>query len=139
MKTLALLLLSGIMAAGCASSEKNGNDKKDYENLVEIKPPEKQNQEASQVYVDSVKLIDDNRRKALLVSGNFPDGCTHLGQASHTIHNGKIELSLSAWRNPEMMCTQVLTPFSFIYDKLAEEDLEKQSSVLVNGTTYELK
>lgn len=140
MKALALFLLAGIiMAGGCASSEKNDAHKKGYVNLVEVRAPEQQNHEDSKVYIDSVQFIDDNNRRVLLISGNFPDGCTHLGQASHTTHTGKVELSLSAWRDPDMMCTQALTPFSFIYDDLTKEDFKQQSTLLVNGTTYELK
>lgn len=139
MKALALLLLSGIIAAGCASSEKKSLDKSKIENLVEIHPPLHKSYTKSKVYIDSVQLIDDNDRRALLVSGSFPDGCTRLDRAAHTVNNGEVELSLSAWRDPEMMCAQVLTPFSFIYNGLAEEELDQRPAILINGTTFEIK
>ena len=141
MKTLVLLLLAGIIAVGCASSdENNDNNEQQIENLVELRSPGEQRHTGSDVYIDSVRLINDNNQTALLVSGSFPDGCTHLGRASHTTLNGQIKLSLSAWRDPDMMCTQVLTPFSFIYSGLVQEKkLKQQSAVLVNGTPFELK
>jgi hypothetical protein len=143
MKALALLLVSGVLAAGCASSDKDEGQSGDsnFKNQVKLNPPESQNQQDSKVYIDSVEVVTYNDAKALLISGNFPDGCTHLGKATHTLHNGMLEVSLSAWRDPDQMCIQALTPFSFVYDELTQSDanLEQRSSVTVNGTIYELK
>lgn len=140
MKTVVLLLISGIMAAGCTSSEKNDKNRQSFEHLVDLVPPEKQQaRENSKIYIDSVRVVSFDDAKALLVSGNFPDGCTHLGQVSHAFENGKLRLKLMAWRDPDMMCTQALTPFSYVYEKVPAEKIETISSVDINGSTFELE
>lgn len=131
MKLLAFLLATAIIIVSCASSDTDDNNKKKFENLVTLQPPGKAEVKEASIYIDSVTVIQQEANKALLVSGSFPDGCTHLRQASHSRKDQVLHLSIKAWRDPEMMCTQALTPFSFIYNKLSEEDLKALSTVAV--------
>ncbi len=135
---LVLLMLSSVIAAGCASSEESNNRPKDYKNLVTITPPGDRPHKDSGVYVDSVETIRRDDKPALLITGSFPDGCTHIGKVTHTFAGETLQLSVMAWRNPNMMCTQVLTPFSLIYDEMGEDSLEAIRSVNLNGSNYRL-
>lgn len=139
MRVLFLLLLPVLGISGCAPSREAGSDEKSYSNLVELRSPNRPHWQNAKIYIDSVRLLSCKDRQKLLVSGRFPNGCTYLGRASYTINNGMPALSLSAWSDAGMACTQVLTPFSFIFDKVKQGDLQNQSSVLVNGTIYKLK
>lgn len=127
---------------GCASSENNKqqSDATDssYPNLIELKKPgEKQHQQAK-VYIDSVKQITTDSKKALLISGNLPDGCTHLESVSHHTEDHSLVLDVSTWRDTGAICTQALVPFSFIYEKPDAEEISTHSHATVNGKTYSL-
>lgn len=135
--TVSLLLgILLIVIAGCASSSNKGQSQDSYPHLVETVQPEDQPYESSKVYIDSVKQITFEGEPALLVSGTFPDGCTNLREVSHTLGEEAVALNFVAWRNPEKMCTQVLTPFSFIYKGLTENEINAYSSVTVKGVSY---
>lgn len=137
MKILFSLLPLLIIAAGCASSSKNNGGRQTYTNLVNLEKPGNTPHQPSKVYIDSVKQISvENNRTALLINGTFPDGCTKLQKVSHFVRNDSLHLSLTAWRNPEMMCTQALTPFSYIYDKITKEELSDYNELFINGTAY---
>lgn len=138
MKLISLILLASFIIAGCASSENNSDRSRDFNNLVEITPPGNEPEEISKVYVDSAEVITRNGKKALLISGNFPDGCTNLKSVTHTLGNGKLRINMTAWRNPEKMCTQALVAFSFIYNEV-DSELNKNPALLINGTPYELE
>lgn len=129
---IALILI--IVVAGCASSN-NSEETEGYPHLVTLQQPGDQPYDTSRVYIDSVKVITRNQQ-ALLIHGTFPDACTKIRDVSHTIDNDSLKLSFSAWRNPEKMCAQVLTPFSFIYNKLTEKELRSHSKIFVNNTPY---
>lgn len=108
----------------------------DYQNLVTLQKPQDESHQPAKIYVDSVKQITADNHPALLISGSFPDGCTHLSNVSHQINNGKLILNFSAWRNTDKMCTQALTPFSFIYKQLEDEEVTSRSEVFINDTAY---
>lgn len=139
-------LLSGLsavlifMSYGCASSQQNEDPEDLYQNLVAINPPDNQSSaEESQIYVDSIKVITSDGRGALVIHGNFPDGCTSLKTADHSAHHDTLSVNLSAWRNPDLMCSQVLTQFSFIYDMLDVRELAGFATVTVNGISFNIR
>lgn len=126
-----------LMSFGCASSQQNEDTEELYQNRVTVNPPDgESNQESSQVYIDSLKIITTEDRRAMVIYGSFPDGCTHLESAEHSLLNDTLDVTLSAWRNPELMCSQVLTQFTFIYDKFDNHAFDEATTVIVNGTTY---
>ncbi|MGD8747403.1 MAG: hypothetical protein PVI44_02975 [Balneolaceae bacterium] len=137
MRILYSLLPLLIAIAGCASSSKhNGDQQQTFANLVQLEKPGNTAHQPSNVYIDSVKQIKANNQPALLISGTFPDACTKLEDVSHSISNDSLHIQIKAWRNPKEMCAQVLTPFSFIYDKLTREELSSHSEVFINSTAY---
>lgn len=123
------------MVASCASSN-NGEQQTTYSNLVEIQAPGNQPHQPSKVYVDSLEQSTRDNEAVLVIHGTFPDGCTNFREVTHKIQNDSLHLEISAWRNPEMMCTQVLTPFTFIYNKLSPEEISSHSEVVINNSTF---
>lgn len=125
-----------ILIVGCASSSNKHNQ--DYEDLVSLQKPQDQPHRTSKIYIDSLKQITHEQESALLIHGTFPDACTKLEEVTHRVENDSLYLDLKAWRNPDKMCSQVLTPFSYIYEKLSEEDFASHSEIIINDTAYNL-
>lgn len=125
-----------LIIVGCASSSNNKTNSTDFENLITLQKPGDQPYQSSKVYIDSVKNITTEQGSSLLIHGTFPDACTHLEEVSHHIENDSLYLEFKAWRNPETMCSQVLTPFSFIYDNLSKQDIASHTAVIINGISY---
>ncbi len=130
------LLLTIFIIVGCASSSNNGDGNETYPNLVSLQQPGDQPHKPSKVYIDSVKQITANEHPALLISGTLPDACTNLQEVTHSISENKLSVEIKAWRNPDKMCAQVLTPFSFIYEGVSKKEISEQSSAFVNGTEF---
>ena len=130
-----LISIVGILI-GCASSSKNSDKIESLENLVRIQQPDGEPNESAKVYIDSVKSIWHNNTRSLLIHGTFPDGCTKLRDVSHRINNTFLYMDIKAWRNPDMMCTQALTPFSYLYEHLTEEELDSHKEIIINGSTF---
>lgn len=124
-----------LIIVGCASSS-NKKSSPDLDNLITLQKPGEQSYQSSKVYIDSVKKITSEESPSLLIHGTFPDACTNLEEVNHHVENDSLYLEVKAWRNPETMCSQVLTPFSFIYDNLSKQDFAYHSEVIINGTSY---
>lgn len=135
------LFISVLIMCSCASSNKKNQQsgaKSSYPNLVKLEKPKKSAVKKGKVYIDSVKKVTKDSQKALLISGNFADGCTHLKSVTHRTKDDSLMLELSSWRDPEAMCTQALTPFSFIYEELSDTKLSNYSQVSIKDKTYSL-
>lgn len=130
------LLASLIVISSCASSSKNEESRQSYENLITLQQPDGQPNKPAQIYIDSVKSITRDQKRALLIQGTFPDACTNLEEITHRIKNDSLFIDMKAWRNPETMCAQVLTSFSYIYRELDEDELTSHSEVIINDTAY---
>lgn len=133
------MVVSTLLISSCAPSEKNNDPEDDYSNLVSLNPPGDQKQEESNIYVDTVKVITFKNQKALLISGSFPDACTHLKAASDTLINDTLEITLDVWRETDVMCAQVLTSFSYIYEDIPGEVLNNSLAVRINKRSYTIK
>lgn len=134
-----IILLFGIlflMLSGCLSSERNNNEGSPSTNIVSLIPPVDQEQEESTLYIDKVELARPDNREVLLISGSFPDACTHLKSASHSLSRDTLDITLEAWRNPSVICAQVLTSFSYYYKEVPEKELKEITSVTINSRTY---
>lgn len=110
-----------------------------YSHLISLEKPGEEPNQPSKVYIDSVKKITENKKDALLIGGTFPDACTKLEEVTHHTKNDSLYLEITAWRNPDKMCAQVLTPFTYIYDQVSDEELKSHSEVIVNGTAFSIK
>jgi hypothetical protein len=135
-RLLTWLLPVFVVITGCASSSNNASQTELPSNLITLQSPGDTPSQPSKVYIDSVKQITHEQQSALLINGTFPDACTKLESVTHEIKNDSLMLHFKAWRNPDTLCAQVLTPFSFLYDKLSEKELSQHSQVIINGTAY---
>lgn len=132
-------ILIPLVAGSCASSQNNREiEKSDYPNLVDIEAPATDRYSDSRTYVDSVEYARLEEQPVLVVHGDFPDGCTHLREASHEAGSNRFELTLKAWRDPEQSCTQALVPFTFIYDRFETEELEGLDSLTINEHQFSI-
>lgn len=136
LRLLAFTIITFLLAIGCASSSQNSNNPDSYENLVSIEQPDDEPNRPSKVYIDSVNTVTENNKETLLISGTFPDACTKISSVTHHTQNDSLHLDIEAWRNPDQMCSQVLTPFSYLYDQLSDEELDSYSQVIINNTAY---
>jgi len=127
-----------MLAMACSSSRSNKNQPR-FSNLITLNPPGKQKTVASKIYVDSVKFIDYKKEKALLISGNMANGCTYISEASHTSTDETLQLSLKAWKPADKICSQALVPFSFIYDKLSQQELDGYNAVVMNQKSFKIE
>lgn len=136
MRLLFWMLAISLVAAGCDFTSKNNKQPADdYQDLVTIQEPVDDAQ-SSKIYIDSVQIVTTNNKTALLISGTFPDACTKLGSASHRREGDTLYLDITAWRNPQTMCAQVLTPYSFLYKELTSNALSANEQIIINGTAY---
>ncbi|MDZ7683018.1 MAG: hypothetical protein U5J63_15205 [Fodinibius sp.] len=125
-----------IAVTACNPSSNNVENPSDqYQNFVTLQEPT-ENSQSVRIYIDSVQTIAKNDKTALLISGTFPDACTKLGDAYHHTKDNTLHLELSGWRTPDTMCAQVLTPFSYIYDKIKIATLTNHSQIIINKTAY---
>lgn len=139
MKYILLLLLSCLTVGGCSSSDNNRIDSRELSDIVTLNPPANQSADSAVIYIDSATIVNHNNGLALLISGDFPDGCTQLKRVEHKWPDEQLSLTLSAWRDPDLSCTQALTPFSFIYEQLSEQELKKLDTIRINETSYSLQ
>lgn len=136
-KVLFLSFVTLILIAGCASSSNNEIRPDSFPDLVQLQQPGPNiRHQPSKVYVDSVEKASLNRQPVLIIHGTFPDGCTNLKSVTHTIENDSLYVKLKAWRDPEKLCTQVLTPFTYIYQDITKEELSSHNGAIINGSTY---
>lgn len=136
MRLLLIFISIAGLVIGCASSSKNSDKIDSLENLATIEQPDAEPNEAAKIYVDSLKTIQHNNSRALLIHGTFPDGCTKLRAVAHHIDGDSLYMDITGWRNPNMMCTQALKPFSYLYDAISEEELNMHKQIIVNGTPF---
>lgn len=138
--TVLCFILLLLLVIGCRSSQKNAEiSRNEIPDLVTLSPPPEDIEHVeSTIYVDSVKRITIENSRVLLIQGDFPDGCTSIGRAGYDYIDGTAELTLYAWRNPNMLCSQALVPFSFIYSGIPDDSLKSIETIYLNGNSYSL-
>ncbi|MGD2050022.1 MAG: multiheme c-type cytochrome [Chloroflexota bacterium] len=68
--------------------------------------------ESSQALSDSVVVEEREGGFVAIVEGNLPDSCSTIDSIEQTVDGNTIEITISAVRPPDVLCAQVLTPFS---------------------------
>ncbi len=106
-------------------------DSNDY---IQLKPPD-QNQATTSatVFLESVDRIARPDTAFIIIRGNFSNGCSHLQNVTHSIENHVLRLNFEAWRPKDEMCTQVLTPFSYLYTAIPAEEIQALRSYIKQG------
>lgn len=131
-----ILFLLTCLSIACASSNDKTTAPEQYPNLVELTPAAGPGIQQTSIYIDSVKIIDREAVPSLLLVGNFPDGCTHIGHADHQFPGRYPSITITAWRDSGASCTQALVSFSYIYKQLPGEYLASIDSVRINQHLY---
>ncbi len=62
--------------------------------------------------VDSATVTFENEQWVVTVEGNLPDGCTEISEITQSVDGNVIKVEVSTTRPADMMCTQVITPYS---------------------------
>ena len=134
MKHLSVCLFMIFAVAACSSpkTKPETENTQQYPDLTQLSKPGTQDYDQSKISVDSVKTVE----QGLLIAGALPDGCSKLREASHAMQGDTLRINLSAWKPADKMCTQVLTPFTFIYKELSEQKITNAAATLVNGKKY---
>lgn len=155
MKLFWLLFLTSFIFTACSSS-KSGDKKSNsdrsytksdtihsmadkYQNLITVTLPQAdQKAISSKVYIDSMDVIDYKNQKALLITGSFANGCSALESVNHHLAGDTLRITLTGWQPAEMMCTQALVPFSFIYSDISENELTRFKVIKTANPTINL-
>ncbi|MGM0587696.1 MAG: hypothetical protein ACQETE_04745 [Bacteroidota bacterium] len=118
-------------------SKYNAVEASDLQNLVSLTEPDADHAE-SVIYINQISKVKYNGKLVLLVQGNFPNGCAQLLGANHKIiDSGTFRIELTGWKPTDRMCTQALVPFSYIYDQISAEEIQKLDSYLIEGRRYD--
>lgn len=108
-------------------------DSTSYPNQVELTDPGKNYVETT-VYLESMRKITYEGKPAILIYGNFPNGCAQLLKADHSVTNvNTLVLHLQGWQPKDALCTQALVPFTFVYTEIDEETIQKLGYFEIDG------
>lgn len=67
---------------------------------------------AGEAPIDSALLSLENDQWIVTIEGNLPDGCTEVHEITQSVDGNTIQVNISTTRPKDMMCTQVVTPFT---------------------------
>ncbi|HIP71328.1 MAG TPA: META domain-containing protein [Anaerolineae bacterium] len=130
MKKLLILVLFGALAvtiAACGGQtptptpqlEPTAEPVEEPTAVPEIEPtllPEKETVSTEPIIgvapVDSAKVTFENEQWVVAVEGNLPDGRTEINEITQSVEGSVIKVEVSTARPADMMCTQVITPYS---------------------------
>ena len=123
--TIILLLVSSLILAACGGSESQENSS---------------TTSGTPAMVDGVSVDVKNNHYYAVVNGNYPDSCTRISDVHQEIDGDTIRLILTTGKPADLMCAQMITPFTV--DLLIETGglLPGEYTVEVNGiaTTFTL-
>lgn len=123
--TIILLLVSSLILAACGGSGSQQNSS---------------TTSATPAMVDGVSVDVKNNHYYAAVNGSYPDSCTRISDVQQEIDGDTIRFILTTDRPADLMCAQMITPFTV--DLLIETGglLPGEYTVDVNGiaTTFTL-
>ena len=118
--TIILLLISSLILAACGGSDSQENSS---------------TTSATPAMVDGVSVDVKINHYYDAVHGNYPDSCTRISDVQQEIDGETIRFILTTDKPADLMCAQMITPFSV--DLLIETGglLPGEYTVDVNGIT----
>ncbi len=123
--TIILLLVSSLILAACGGIESQENSS---------------TTSGTPAMVDGVSVDVKNNHYYAAVNGNYPDSCTRISDVHQEIDGDTIRFILTTGKPADLMCAQMITPFTV--DLLIETGglLPGEYTVDVNGiaTTFTL-
>jgi len=85
----------------------------DLKNRVTLTEPDTQHID-SRVYGDTIRSIVYATQEAVLIEGNFSNGCTRLREVNYSTAGDTLNIMLQGWQPRDKMCTQALVPFQYV-------------------------
>lgn len=68
--------------------------------------------EEAQVFVDSVVVEDRDGEYYAIVQGNYPDSCSTIDSVEQDVEGNTLSITINAVKPSDVVCAQVLTPFT---------------------------
>lgn len=133
--TLSILILT-LTLCGCSMYDDSLTER--FPNLVQVNPPGDLPYEESSVNIEKVDVVVLKNGKALHIQGQFPNPCTHLLRVEGELAGTTLALSFDSWQESNVMCAQSLTPFSYLYTELSEDQLATIEKVTIDGRDFYL-
>lgn len=131
---LGVLMAISILVSGCSGVVRGAaQNSEPTEGVVAPGEPVHGLAPVDEVYV--MKMESLPVRVGAIVSGNLPDGCTELGEATVTHDGDTFTVELPTVRDPEAMCTEALVPFQVAVQLEALGLKAGTYTVEVNGVT----
>jgi len=93
-----LLLVLGLMLAACDSATGDDDDK--------------EGASGTPAMVDGVTVEQQMGHKYAVVNGNYPDACTKISVVDQDVEGSTFKINLMTDRPEDLMCAQMLSPFS---------------------------
>jgi hypothetical protein len=145
-----ILLLASLFLLSCGSTPKSQSQsnssstamqtltKQQIEEADSLSTPEGSDFKESIVYINEIRKVRVDGELVLWVKGAYPNGCTQLYKASHSLKDQHtLILNLKGWTPTDRICTQALVPYTFIYRKLEPNTLKQLDAYLIDGRRYE--
>lgn len=126
------------LAAGMYEVEVNGMTASFTLDVDNEMPAEPAANTPSGAYVDSVTVADPAGTPGELhitVEGNLADGCTTLTGTSQELLGSDWLITLTTFRDPNLMCTEALVPFRQVIVLGTQELTPGKYNVVVNGVS----
>jgi len=139
MKAILFTLLSLhllMMGSGCTVNEDSIKDR--YPNLVEITAPGDLPYSEVSIGIEKADIVTLSNDLALHIKGYFPNPCTQLLRVEESFNEGVLRLELIGWQQSDIFCAQTITPFSYLYTTLNDDQLQSLEVVTVNGEEFTL-
>ncbi len=140
-----LVLLAGLTACTASQAYRSPsadhsesmplkNAGRDTSEFAELKPPpDEVETTGATVFLESVERIQRPDTAYLLIKGNFANGCSRLKEVSHIIEEHTLTLNIEAWQPKNRMCTQVLTPFTYLYTRPKSDEVRALRYYMLRG------
>jgi hypothetical protein len=133
LNTMMICLLVTTMLAACASSPNT-------QATAGTKTPEEVS--STPAMVDSVTVELRDKHDYAIINGNYPDPCTHTSSVQQVIEGSTFKITLLTKRPADIMCAEVLTPFTIAVLLTTGGLMPQEYSVIVNegpSTTFSLE
>jgi hypothetical protein len=91
----ALILTAALILAGCASNTEVGEESS-----------------GSLAFVDLVTIETQGEHQYARVEGHYPDACSRVSDVDQTFDGSTFKIDLYVDRPEDMMCAQMLSPFT---------------------------
>ena len=115
-----LVLVLSLILVACASSETQVSE---------------ESEAGSPAIVEGVSIDFRNAHYYALITGTYPDACTHISDVEQVVSGNTITIAMSTTAPEDLMCAQMLSPFGIDLFIATGGLLPGEYTVDVNGAT----